>query len=128
MATDFNMHDFSHPRFKYAIRRPREGLQMPKGNVNIVHDELIWKDYIKNQNKSLATWERNWGFTKDLYSNMQKEINGEKVIKDLKPPPKTTSGVYGSRQPSKLSLKLEHQRVPKKSIHKTLKWPVDGCY
>ncbi len=20
---------------------------MPKGNVNIVHDELIWKDYIK---------------------------------------------------------------------------------
>ena len=43
---------------------------MPKGNVNIVHDEQIWRDHIRTETNTLKTWESKWGFTKDMYKEM----------------------------------------------------------
>ena len=36
------------------LKKISEGLQMPKGNVNVVHDELIWKNHIQVLEKELA--------------------------------------------------------------------------
>merc|ERR1712242_632902 len=94
-----DMEDYRHPQFKYAYYRPKEGLQMPKGNVNIVHDEQIWRDHIRTETNTLKTWESKWGFTKE----------------------------YGWRKPDPLYVALSAGSKPKTSIHQRLKWPVDGC-
>jgi len=46
-----------------------------KGNINIVHDEQIWRDHIRTETIAVKAWEAKWGFTKDIYPEMYSQAN-----------------------------------------------------
>lgn len=90
---------------------------MPKGNVNIVHDEQIWRDHIRTETNTLKTWESKWGFTKDMYKEMysQEEETTEatKASKATNTFPATTQKEYGWRKPDPLYAALSASSKPK---------------
>ena len=55
------------------------------------------------------------------------EKQGE-VKSEKKKFPQTRQKEYGWREPNELYKKLSGHARPVQSIHKNLKWPVDGCY
>merc|ERR1712189_34063 len=122
-----DMEEYRHPQYKYAYRRPKEGLQLPKGKVNIVHDEQIWRDHIKTETQTLKQWESKWGFTKDVYKEMYDGVDKQESRNSRSDYPETSQNEYGWKQPSPLYKALEKSERPKMSIHQRLKWPVDGC-
>ena len=59
------------------------------------------------------------------------KVEGEKqdeVKSEKKKFPETRQKEYGWREPNELYKKLSGHARPVQSIHKNLKWPVDGCY
>merc|ERR1712002_256672 len=99
----------THPIFESDFDCLTEGLQMPtKGNINIVHDEQIWRDHIKTEENALKSWESKWGFTKEIYPEMYGENTkkNEKEKSEIAKFPETTQKLYGWKKPNPLYQKL----------------------
>merc|ERR1711970_531185 len=119
------MDQYRHPNFKYAFIRPNDGRQMPsKGNLNIVHDEQIWRDHIRTETNTLKAWESKWGFTKDMYKEMygqEETAEATEEAKTMNTFPATSQKEYGWRKPDPLYAALSASAKPKTSIHQRLK-------
>merc|ERR1711935_752050 len=105
--------------------------KVSKGNVNIVHDEQIWRDHIRTETSTLKVWESKWGFTEDMYKemyNQEEPAVTTEASKGKNKFPETTQKTYGWKKPNPLYAALSASDKPKTSIHQRLKWPVDGCY